>query len=75
MDWFVLEQSQLTAYLDFRQLVHLCASTLSISTNDLDFDNLDPNINWTVFDNKSMRFPIRRRSVHREKERERGSTR
>lgn len=65
MDWFVLEQSQLTAYLDFRQLVHLCASTLSILTNDLNFDNLDPNINWTMFDNKSMHFPIQRQSKFR----------
>lgn len=62
MGWFVLEQSQLTAYLDFRQLVHLCASTLSVSTNGLNFDNLDPSINWTMFDNRSMHSPVQRQS-------------
>lgn len=71
MGWFVLEQSLLTAYLDFRQLVHLCASTFAISTSDLNFDNLDPNINWTMFDSKSMHFPIQRQSkrVHTEESR------
>lgn len=63
MDSFELEQSQLVAYLDFRQLEHLFASAFAILTNDLDFGNLDPSIDSIMFGSILTHFPIRPQSI------------
>lgn len=62
MGWFVLEQSLLTAYLDFRWLEHLCASTFAVLTSDSKSDSLDPNTNLTMFGSRWTHFPIQRQS-------------
>lgn len=62
MDSFELEQSQSTAYLDFRQLGHLFASTFAILTNDLDFGNLGLSIDSIMFGSKSTHSPIQPQS-------------
>lgn len=67
MDSFESGQSQLTGYLDFRQLEHPFASTFAILTNDSDFGNLDLSIDSIMFGSILTHSPIRPQSINENK--------